>query len=983
MCNTGGNNRMKTEKLISIIVPVYNVEKYLEQCLDSIIGQTYKNLEIILVDDGSTDSSGEICDRYAQQDKRIKVIHRENGGVCAARNTALEAVTGDYIGFVDPDDWCAEDMFEYLCTRLEETDSDISVCRYYRYIEGKTTTSRCDGIDRILTKDEAIEELVNHFIIRHIFWNKLFKKELFEGFTFPEGRIYEGRMTVHQLILRSERVILCGSPKYYYRKNEESYIYKIDLKNMLDFVIACITIYNNLAPDYEHLQKKMLRDFCDTIARLADENIELSDEILEANREDIRTIQSFIEENHKFIYRKLLKTFPRRNQMDLINAFTVESLQAAQIIRKQNDYSKELHDYGKISIIVPVYKVQKHLKKCIESILNQTYTNLEVILVDDGSPDKCGEICDRYERKDRRVKVIHKENGGLCSARNAGLREATGEYIGFVDSDDYCSPDMYEYLIKGLRMYNAQVASCRYYRVTPGKPVTARADGEDVFYSNHDEMMTDFIEEFVIRSTFWNKLFVRSLFEGKEFPEGRTFEGTYFMHEVLENVDRLISLGEAKYYYLDNESSIVNTRSLNNVTDYITSYIKRYHDLKNVYPKLKNKLFDDTVKAIMSMTYVGYRAKDKEIKARQESFEQIRSFLKENNDLVKKLSPTVRKELAYLAAGNRKSFRKAKLMRSVMNRLSKLTETVFGRKLKVKKTTATTAKKNTNYRAAPEMTPENQEKLRQLQLTITEIIDEIDRICKKHNLRYYLYGGTLLGAVRHKGFIPWDDDADLVMPRADYEKFRKICKTELGEGFFYQTSQTDEDFHMLFTKIRKNNTYVHEEKWESKNMHKGIFVDILPLDHFPKNKLIGKIVLHAASMMHQICAFNNCASDNIVAKVIFKIGKKLPRKFNYKVRDMLLKTTNALSSKKNICSFGSHYQPMIRRVFKTDWFFGEEVTMEFEGRQFRVPTNWEKYLLHLFGKNYMQLPPVEMRICHTDFTKINFESDKEPGKEQE
>ena len=212
---------------------------------------------------------------------------------------------------------------------------------------------------------------------------------------------------------------------------------------------------------------------------------------------------------------------------------------------------------------------------------------------------------------------------------------------------------------------------------------------------------------------------------------------------------------------------------------------------------------------------------------------------------------------------------------------------------------------------------------------------------------------------------------------------RKICKTELGEGFFYQTSQTDEDFHMLFTKIRKNNTYVHEDKWENKNMHKGIFVDILPLDHFPKNKLIGKIVLHAASMMHQICAFNNCASDNIMAKVIFKIGKKLPRKFNYKVRDMLLKTTNALSSKKNICSFGSHYQPMIRRVFKTDWFFGEEVTMEFEGRQFRVPTNWEKYLLHLFGKNYMQLPPVEMRICHTDFTKINFESDKEPGKEQE
>lgn len=970
---------MKTEKLISIIVPVYNVEKYLEQCLDSILNQTYKNLEIILVDDGSTDNSGSICDRYGEKDSRIKVIHQKNGGVCAARNTALKAVTGDYIGFVDPDDWCAEDMFEYLCTKLEETDSDVSVCRYYRIIEGKTTTSRCDGIDRVLTKDEAIEELVNHFIIRHIFWNKLFKRELFEDFLFPEGRIYEGRMTVHQLLLKCEKVILCGSPKYYYRKNDESYIYKVDLKSMLDFVIACITIYNNLADKYEHLQKKMMRDFCDTIARLADERIELSEEILEANREDIEVIQNFIEENHKFIYRKLLRIYPRRKQMNLICEFTVESLQKAQLLRKQNDYSKELHDYGTISVIVPVYKVEKHLRKCIKSLLNQTYTKLEIILVDDGSPDKCGEICEYYASRDRRIKVIHKENGGLCSARNAGLKEATGDYIGFVDSDDYCSPDMYEYLIKGIKMYNAQVASCRYYRAIPNKPITARADGMDVFYEDHDSMMTDFIEEFVIRSTFWNKLFERSLFDGKQFPEGRTFEGTYFMHEVLENVDRLVSLGEAKYYYLDNEDSIVNTRSLNNVTDYITSYIKRFYDLKDEYPKLKNKLFDDTVKAILSMTYVGYRSSEKEIKARKESFEEIKAFLDENSSLVKQLSKTVQKELAYLSAGTHKSFKKAKLLKSVMNRLSKLSETVFGRKIKFKKTTA--VKKNTNYRQAPEMTPENQAKLRQLQLTITELIDEIDRICKKHNLRYYLYGGTLLGAVRHKGFIPWDDDADLVMPRADYEKFREICKTELGKEFFYQTSQTDEDFHMLFTKIRKNNTYIHEDKWESKNMHKGIFVDILPLDHFPKNKLMGKIVLHAASMMHQICAFNSCASDSIIAKIIFKIGKKMPKRFNYKVRDILLKTTNKLSSKENICSFGSHYQPMIRRVFKTDWFFGEEITMEFEGRQFRVPTNWEKYILHLFGKNYMELPPMEMRICHTDFTKINFESDKEPGKE--
>lgn len=125
------------EKLISIIVPVYNVEKYLKECIDSVISQTYKNLEIILVDDGSTDKSGEICDEYSKKDSRIKVIHKENGGLSDARNVALDIAKGEYIGFVDSDDYVEKDMFETLYKLAEEHNTEISSISFYKTLENE------------------------------------------------------------------------------------------------------------------------------------------------------------------------------------------------------------------------------------------------------------------------------------------------------------------------------------------------------------------------------------------------------------------------------------------------------------------------------------------------------------------------------------------------------------------------------------------------------------------------------------------------------------------------------------------------------------------------------------------------------------------------------------------------------------------------------------------------------------------------------
>ncbi len=130
------------DKLISIIIPVYNVERYLRECIDSIIAQTYKNLEIILVDDGSSDKSGEICDEYSKKDSRIKVIHKKNGGLSDARNVALDIAKGDYIGFIDSDDYIEKDMFQILYNLAEEYNAEISSISFYKMLENKVISVR-------------------------------------------------------------------------------------------------------------------------------------------------------------------------------------------------------------------------------------------------------------------------------------------------------------------------------------------------------------------------------------------------------------------------------------------------------------------------------------------------------------------------------------------------------------------------------------------------------------------------------------------------------------------------------------------------------------------------------------------------------------------------------------------------------------------------------------------------------------------------
>lgn len=215
-------NNIKELPLISIIIPVYNVKGYLEKCLRSVCEQTYKNLEIIVVDDGSTDGSGQLCDQFARTDSRIKVFHQENAGQSSARNNGLSVAQGEYIGFVDSDDWIDSDMYEFLYHLLMANDADIAVCAHYIERETETKVRYSSGMLTSFSSDEAICALIVDKRMRNYMCDKLFKQRAFSGIQFPENQIFEDMAVCYHIFHKVHRIVMQDCPKYHYLQREGS-----------------------------------------------------------------------------------------------------------------------------------------------------------------------------------------------------------------------------------------------------------------------------------------------------------------------------------------------------------------------------------------------------------------------------------------------------------------------------------------------------------------------------------------------------------------------------------------------------------------------------------------------------------------------------------------------------------------------------------------------------------------------------------------
>lgn len=239
----------------------------------------------------------------------------------------------------------------------------------------------------------------------------------------------------------------------------------------------------------------------------------------------------------------------------------------------------------KISVIVPVYNVEKYLNKCVNSILKSSYKKLEIILVDDGSVDNSGSLCDDLAAKDNRIIVLHKKNGGLSSARNAGLEIATGEYISFIDSDDYIEAKMFETMLKRGIEKEADIIQCGVYRVDESGKLSTTIRVED-WSSKDGQILEDFFVSQKIPVMVCNKLFRHSLIQNKRFLEGINHEDNMFMIDVLPNAKSMVSVSDQLYYYLIRISSITGCNFTEKKFDSIYAYkyvLKKAKDVKQEY----------------------------------------------------------------------------------------------------------------------------------------------------------------------------------------------------------------------------------------------------------------------------------------------------------------------------------------------------------------------------------------------------------------
>ena len=205
------------EELISVIVPVYKVEKYLKRCVESIVNQTYRNLEIILVDDGSPDRCGEMCEQFAHEDDRIKVIHKENGGLSDARNAGLEIYKGSYVVFVDSDDWLDADMIEILYKTLKKNKADIAECSYRNYFcDCIKEETECNAEIVVGNSEFALESMLDWKYFKPNAWNKLYKRSVIADIRYPKGKLHEDEFTTYKYIYNAERLVYVDVSKYNY-----------------------------------------------------------------------------------------------------------------------------------------------------------------------------------------------------------------------------------------------------------------------------------------------------------------------------------------------------------------------------------------------------------------------------------------------------------------------------------------------------------------------------------------------------------------------------------------------------------------------------------------------------------------------------------------------------------------------------------------------------------------------------------------------
>ena len=543
---------MKTET-ISIIIPVYNVENYLRSCLDSVLSQTYKDFEVLMVNDGSTDSSGAICQEFAERDSRFHYFEKENGGLSDARNYGLDRAKGHYITFLDSDDFLFEDYLENLYHASRLSDSDITIGGYCRFGDSNFYfyNDRFKSDSLVSLKDfQAIQYLDSMldvtFLTFSTAWGKLFKRELFSELRFPYGKYAEDQFLIWKLYMKADKIYVFNGASYVYRMNPSG------LSNIFTL---------------KHL------DYIDAL----EERIKETKDI-----EGIEIQHSF--NMYSYVLQRILGQLEEHDYIDEAKEVRkkLELVEQGQYSFLSDEVKEiEVENGGElISIIVPIYNVENYLRMCLDSIEHQTYSNIEVLLINDGSPDSSGEICQEYVARDSRFRYFEKENGGASDARNYGIERSNGKYLTFVDSDDWLSltyvEDLYQAAIRNdsdtvISHYTIYNESDRNYYVHIW---------DDYYEKNYtsEELIMELPKlelNGYIYITSWGILFKKELFNNVKFPKGKVIEDSWTNYKLFFKSKKITYIHKEIYSHREGILSVGSSVNEKLLTDVLECLLER------------------------------------------------------------------------------------------------------------------------------------------------------------------------------------------------------------------------------------------------------------------------------------------------------------------------------------------------------------------------------------------------------------------------
>lgn len=544
-------------QLISVIVPIYNVENYLRKCLDSILEQTFHNLEILLVNDGSTDGSGQICQEYVEKDNRIRYFEKENGGVSDARNFGLDLARGDYVTFLDADDFLFEDYLEKLYIATTLSNADIMIGGYSRF-DGSDFYFYKDHFKRdslvSFTSTQAIQFLDSMLDIQFFNFStacgKLFKRTLFKELRFPSGRYAENQFIMWKLYLNAEHIYAFNGDSYVYRSNNEGLSSGFSVEH-LDYIDALEERIKS-TKDLEGIDINLCFNMYRYVLKRILEQLEEYGYIDEA-KEVREKIELAEQGQYPFLTDEVKE---------------VESENAGELV----------------SIIVPIYNVEEYLRMCLDSIEHQTYSNIEVLLINDGSPDSSGEICQEYVARDSRFRQFEKANGGLSDARNYGIERSNGKYLTFVDSDDWLNltyvEDLYQAAIRNdadtvVSHYTIYNESDRNYYVHIWDDYYEKTcTGEELVLELPSLELNGYVY-----ITSWGILFKKELFNNIRFPKGKVIEDSRTNYKLFFRSNKVAYIHKEIYYHREGIESIgsgVNEKLLTDVLECLLERLAIY-----------------------------------------------------------------------------------------------------------------------------------------------------------------------------------------------------------------------------------------------------------------------------------------------------------------------------------------------------------------------------------------------------------------------